>query len=319
MNAYEKWLGRDVNYRVVWADSNSWANIVSGFKNLTDPNKGYRKGNTQTLIVTFGLVSKESSKGSTTAAKLTNAANGGNDASWEQIGQIMKDRGLDGTYPDGRPKVVLRVGWEHNGDWYPWASKGNEATWVKAWRRAHDIVERYAPNMVWSWGTTATGGTVASVEAAYPGDDYVDVLEMDVYDQWAAYANKGGGDANPALREQTWQAIKSGTKGVTLDWLEGFATKHKKLIGITEWGLVRLVDGQYGQIGGGDNPDFVQHMYDWMGEQARAGRLGWANYFEVDNDTGPHALWDQTAGPNSTSGSTYPKGARRFLDLFGGF
>ena len=159
MNAYEHWLGRDVNYRVVWADSTSWANIVSGFNSLTDPNKGYRKGNTQTLIVTFGLVSKESSKGSTTAAKLTNAANGGNDSSWEQIGQIMKDRDLDGTYPDGRPKVVLRVGWEHNGDWYPWASKGNEDHWVKAWRRAHDIVERYSPNMVWSWGTSATGGT----------------------------------------------------------------------------------------------------------------------------------------------------------------
>jgi len=314
----ERWLGRTVNFRLVWAGWQNWQPTMAAFKKLTHPRTGHVANNDRTLIIAMGLTMKQGSQGATQArAKLQAAANGANDAFWREIGKVLHERGLDGRFPDGRPKVILRVGWESNGDWYPWSSQGNEELFAKAFRRAHDRVSERAPNMTWIYGLSVNKSNEASVRKAYPGDAYVDIIEMDVYDSWAAYPQSGGGDRNPGARQRSWEMKLNGNVG--LNFLARFAQERGKLLAIGETGLWRQnVGGRAGEVGGGDNPQWIDNIHNWANTQARAGRLGWLNYFEANTNSTKHALRGNSSNRGATAGSQFPKAAARFLQVFGG-
>ena len=318
IDVHEDWMGRDVKYRLLWAGWSTWDATKANFNSITDPQKGHLKGNDRTLVIAMGLTMKEGSSGGSQArAKLQAAANGANDAYWQWLGKTIHDRGLDVPYPDGRPKIILRVGWEHNGTWFPWSSKGNEELYAQAWRRAHDMVSRNAPDAVWAWGLSVNNSNETAVRASYPGDAYVDIIEMDVYDSWGFYPQLGG-DADPARRAKTWQKKQTGAVG--LDFLVRFAVERNKLFSIGETGLWREYHGtQYGHVGGGDNPDWFVNLGRWLDEQAATGRLTYVNYFEVDTLNGKqlHELRGPNAPRGSTAGSHFPKGAASFLRVFG--
>jgi hypothetical protein len=89
-------------------------------------------------------------------------------------------------------EVVLRFGFEMNGDWFPWGQKPE--AFKAAWRRVRAIFDKaqatnvrwmFSPNILYGDQTPATG-----IEAYYPGDDMVDLLGIDGYnfgdhhDQW---------------------------------------------------------------------------------------------------------------------------------------
>src|SRR5690606_613113 len=62
-----------------------------------------------------------------------------------------------------------------------------------AYRRVHDLVNKeVGTDLVWAYGINSggSGGPVANAITAYPGDEYVDIIETDVYDNSAAYWNK---------------------------------------------------------------------------------------------------------------------------------
>jgi Carbohydrate family 9 binding domain-like/Glycosyl hydrolase family 26 len=88
----------------------------------------------------------------------------------------------------GKP-LFVRWGHEFNGDWYPWGIAKNgqaPASYVKAYRRVHDLVVRAgAKNVVWVWCPNAGSVPAESWNepmAAYPGDEYVDWVAIDGYD-----------------------------------------------------------------------------------------------------------------------------------------
>jgi cellulose synthase (UDP-forming) len=82
----------------------------------------------------------------------------------------------------GRP-VLLRLAQEMNGNWYPWseATNGNRpGQFVRAWRHVHDIfTSEHVTNVKWVWSPAA--GTLAIRRSQYPGDAYVDVLGLSVF------------------------------------------------------------------------------------------------------------------------------------------
>ncbi|MEU7901260.1 glycosyl hydrolase [Actinoplanes sp. NPDC049118] len=87
----------------------------------------------------------------------------------------------------GRP-LLLRWGWEMNGDWYPWGAARNDkdpGAYVECWRRIHDIfAEEKAKNVSWVWSPNWNSAPVAgwnSFEALYPGDRYVDWVGVSGY------------------------------------------------------------------------------------------------------------------------------------------
>ncbi len=87
----------------------------------------------------------------------------------------------------GRP-VLLRWGWEMNGDWYKWSAARNNKdskAYVAAWQRLHRIfAEQKATNVSWVWSPNWNSAPIAdwnTFAALYPGDSYVDWVGVSGY------------------------------------------------------------------------------------------------------------------------------------------
>ena len=84
--------------------------------------------------------------------------------------------------------VLLRWGWEMNGDWYEWGAARNDRdsdAYVAAWRRLHRIfAAEKATNVSWVWSPNWNSTPAApwnTFAALYPGDTYVDWVGVSGY------------------------------------------------------------------------------------------------------------------------------------------
>jgi hypothetical protein len=87
----------------------------------------------------------------------------------------------------GQP-FFLRFDHEMNGNWqFPWAEQlnGNKpGDFVKAWRHVHDVFASVgATNATWVWCPNVSGSTTRPMSQLYPGDQYVDWICLDGYNQ----------------------------------------------------------------------------------------------------------------------------------------
>jgi hypothetical protein len=99
----------------------------------------------------------------------------------------------------------------------------------------------------------------------YPGDSYVDLVGADVYD--ATYSS-----FSPQDHVASWNYQLTRNDG--LNWLASFAAQHGKRISLPEWGVQWLCDGH----GGGDDPYFIQKMYQWIDSHD----VAYETYFNYD-------------------------------------
>jgi hypothetical protein len=104
---------------------------------------------------------------------------GGSDAAIRSVARKLK--GMN------RP-ILLRWGWEMNGDWFEWsgaANGQNPADYVRVWRRLHRIfTDQGAGNVSWIWSPNWNSSPDVSwnqVQRYYPGDDYVDWVGISGY------------------------------------------------------------------------------------------------------------------------------------------
>ncbi len=90
--------------------------------------------------------------------------------------------------------VVIRLDWEENGFWYPWATGGTAPAsahrdYVAMWRHVHDVfAANGVRNVKWffSPNTTGKGSSIVDFTPDYPGDAYVDYVGFDLYN-WGTY------------------------------------------------------------------------------------------------------------------------------------
>ncbi len=85
--------------------------------------------------------------------------------------------------------IFLRFLGEMNGDWVPW--HGEPKLYIEKFRMVHDVMEEYAPNVAMVWAPNdlpieSPDGT--RLEDYYPGDDYVDWVGVNFYND---YYNSG--------------------------------------------------------------------------------------------------------------------------------
>jgi mannan endo-1,4-beta-mannosidase len=98
------------------------------------------------------------------------------------------------------------------GSWFWWGSKGVDAT-KKLWIYLHDkLTNEYGlNNLIWVWtAQTSDAGANASVDkikAAYPGNDYVDIVGTDIY---------ADDDASQVAIYRLLQQMTGGKKLITL-------------------------------------------------------------------------------------------------------
>jgi hypothetical protein len=182
------------------------------------------------------------------------------------------------------PEAIVRIGWEFNGDWYPWAAKGHSDDYVSAFRRVAAIFKAASPGFRINW-CPAEGYQQFPAEQAYPGDDVVDQIGLDVYD-----ADWTGTNQDPVAR---WKKLVNEDHG--LSWHMRFAGKHHKPMAYPEWAT--------GGHRTGDNPYFIEQMKNWMDA----------------HDVALQAYWDSdSAYTGRLSAGKKPNAAAMYVRVFGG-
>ena len=81
-----------------------------------------------------------------------------------------------------------------NGGWFPWAAKnGHTTTVIDYWRQIVTTMRSVAgANFQFEWNPTRGDQGVGNLANYYPGDTYVDIVGLDVYDlEWATYPGRG--------------------------------------------------------------------------------------------------------------------------------
>ena len=163
--------------------------------------------------------------------------------------------------------AVIRIGWEFNGSWMPWAAGADPASYVKAYRHVVALMRsvpgaHFTFDWCTSWGPAAT-----APDSVYPGDDVVDIIGMDIYNRYYS-----GADADPQHRWNTFLTAPYG-----LNWLVSFAHAHGKALSIPEWGTGEWLVGD-GGIGGGDDPLFVGNMCQFI----KANGATYSDYWDIN-------------------------------------
>ncbi|MBT2406385.1 MULTISPECIES: glycosyl hydrolase [unclassified Streptomyces] len=192
-----------------------------------------------------------------------------------QVAQLIR-AGAEGAYDRhftrlaerlvelGVPDTVIVLGWEMNGVTYTHRCAPDPENWKAYWRRIVNAMRAvpgqefkfdFAPNR----GSDAIGWT-----RCYPGDDVVDVVGMDSYDQ----------APGRTFDDQV-------TQPYGLQDHVDFAKAHGKEISYPEWGLFRR----------GDNPEYVRRMLKWI-EQHKP-------LYHTLTDYCPHGVWQCKANPES--------------------
>jgi hypothetical protein len=156
----------------------------------------------------------------------------------------------------GARDTVIVLGWEMNGEVYAGRCAPDPSSWKAYWRRIVGTMRAvrgarfrfdFAPNR----GPDAIPWT-----DCYPGDDVVDIIGSDSYDQPEGKSFQDFVHEPYGLREQA-----------------EFATAHGKPLSFPEWGLFR----------NSDNPAYVRGMHDWI--------MSHDVLYQTITDYCPHGVW----------------------------
>ena len=198
---------------------------------------------------------------------------------------------LDGKYArvaellvqDGFPDARIRLGWEMNGGWYPWAAHGHEAAFIAAYRHVVSVMQAYpGARFTFVWNPSI-GTQQGNADTMYPGDDVVGEVGVDLYcNTWEHGSVANGVAVEPASSA----AINAGVWGG--QHAAAFAKAHGKPYSSPEWGTGTRPD----KHGCGDDPTWIVTVSHWLSGAAWGG------------------IWDYNASDYqaSLSGSTVHQG-----------
>lgn len=211
--------------------------------------------------------------------------------------------GTVGTADDRR--LYLRPMHEPNGDWYPWAPEGGACTpetYVRAWRRAHDVVTDAGvtdDHVLWIWAVNHVDVGAVSAEELFPGEDVVDLVGVDGFN-WGA--------------SRPWSEWRSPSE-VFAEMVDRMRDHTGLPVCVPEFGCSSVT------VEGGDSARksrWLREAFAYFDEAD----LALAAYFDVEKET-DWQVFGGSAGENTvkiggTRYQTYPgfrSGYREFLGL----
>lgn len=220
----------------------------------------------------------------------------------------------------GLGETIVRVGWEFNGGWYIWRvqNAGKAQAFAGYFRQIVQTMRAVpgAEKLTFVWNPAMEPHWSYPPEKAWPGDDVVDYIGLDVYDQcWApnTYPIPQDATEEEALTRQkrVWNTITNNEKTYGLPYWVKFAATHNKPLAIPEWGVCNRKD----KHGGGDNSFFIEEMFRFIYNPAN--NVAFECYFDVSAGDGDHRLFPE---PKGTTGevaeSKFPKSAAKYKELF---
>ncbi|MDQ0760920.1 glycoside hydrolase family 26 protein [Streptomyces canus] len=163
------------------------------------------------------------------------------------------------------PDTILVLGWEMNGTTYTHRCGPDPKAWKKYWNRIVTAM-RSVPGQRFRFDFTPSRGRDAIPwTQCFPGDDTVDIIGMDAYDQ----------PRGVSFDEQV-------NEPYGLQAHVDFAKSHNKPISYPEWGLFR----------NGDNDEYMRRMLAWIDAHKPL--------YNTLTDYCPHGVWQCPANPGSS-------------------
>ena len=265
--SFATWRGQALDVAVDWPARSTWDDVVN-------PSWLYDRWKNTPYTKVFGVAPVPEDDDSATMA---GCASGAYDSKWKQFGTNIAAAGLAST-------TIIRLGWEFNGDWYKWAAT-DPTTFVNCWRHVVTAAESTAPALRWDWTVNrGTSQALSDPRAAYPGDQYVDVVGVDSYDMWPG-----------VLTEADWQKHYSGAWG--LKFWSDFAQQHGKPVSVPEWGVIPGTSNAGGN--GGDNPFYVQKMVEWF--RSLGSHLAYEAYYDDPGSYCASSIFSPVQNPKASA------------------
>jgi chitodextrinase len=254
---------RSNTFQTVYTNRGSgWSDFISSFgssgqiSNFHDPNL--------TMLIQTSPFPENVNVGANYSALI----NGDYDSYWQQIGTKLKNR-ADAGLP-----VIVSIAWEMNGTFNYWGcgtgpgKYSSPSQYIAGYQKVVDDLRVTYPGVQTAWIINAHGTPSACVSngdawALYPGDDYVTYVGTDNYDMYP-----------PSLTKTDFDNTANANGG--LYWLADHARQEGKKIIVGEWGVV----SGSGSNGGGDNPGFVDWMFQTFQSWYNEGILESEYYFD---------------------------------------
>jgi hypothetical protein len=266
LSAHEAWLGHPVTHVGAYAAKTTWDNFDRS-------SWGHYAGSGKQLVIGIPMLMLNQ------PGSLAQGAAGAYDTHFRLLaGRLVAN---------GQPNAILRLGWEFNGDWYPWRADRDPKAFASYWRRIVNVMRAVpgARGLRFDWNP-GHGPRYVPVEA-YPSDAYVDFIGFDVYDR--TYSTRY---ADPVAR---WNDYL--TRPYGLNWLADFARAHGKPMSFPEWAVThKHVSGVTH-----DNPVFIRGMAEFI----RTHNVGYQVYFNVLAHDGDFRL------------TSFPRSATAYRGSFG--
>jgi hypothetical protein len=286
---FQDWLGQPVTIAATWADTSD--EVQRNLYSLTAEYKDWKGG----IDIAVGGTVLDS--GENYAA----AASGAYDERWRAAAAVLARTRKDALGP-----TFVRPWHESNGTWYQsWTvTRENSADYKKAFARYARILHEALPQVYITWSPNWGDHTGLPIDMWYPGDDVVDVVAPDYYDDgnssattnvraWNQEADDLDGNGNP-FGVEAWRR---------------FALTHGKPLAFPEWGLNPAGDGS-------DHPEWIKAVNAWMNQHANtaswqlgeaipkaaAGTVLYSTYFNVlHGDNAGFTIHGAGANPESSA------------------
>ncbi|MEV6379254.1 glycosyl hydrolase [Streptomyces sp. NPDC051773] len=255
------WLGgSDLRVAHTYLPGDRWSNI-EGLPGFLDSWAEWRRDEDDRMFVLNVPMMERNEEGVSdweVRALLRRAAAGQFDHHYRRLAERLVELKI--------PDTVIVLGWEMNGITYTHRCGPDPESWKKYWNRIVTTM-RAVPGQKFKFDWTPNRGRDAVPwTQCYPGDDTVDIIGMDSYDQ----------PRGITFDEQVKEPYG-------LQAHVDFAKAHKKPISYAEWGLFR----------NGDNPEYMRRMLAWMDEHKPL--------YNTLTDYCPHGVWQCAANPKAAA------------------
>jgi hypothetical protein len=258
IDGFTSWLGREATVGHTYLPGSSWRDL-EGPDWIIDPWTAWsaaKPGRTLVINVPVLAPSEPAVDDQETVRLLQLGVDGQFDRHFQALAQRLVQRQA--------AQAILVLGWEMNGTTYSGRCAPDPAAWKAYWRRIVAVM-RNVPGQAFRFDFAPVRG-VQDIPwtQCYPGDDVVDIVGMDTYDQ------PQGGAFSEFVSEPYGLSDHS-----------SFAEQHGKPMSYPEWGL----------FDNGDNPAYIKGMHGWISAHDVA--------YQTITDYCPHGVWVCPANPDA--------------------
>lgn len=258
--AMESWLGgRNLRVGHTYLPGDVWSNIEGGPAFLTDWAEWRKARNDRLFVLNVPMLERneEQVPDDLVRHELRRGAQGDHDSHFRTLAERLVGLGV--------PDTVIVLGWEMNGATYTHRCGPDPQAWKEYWNRIVTTM-RAVPGQKFRFDFAPNRGRDAIPwTECYPGDDSVDIIGMDSYDQ----------PPGRTFDEQVNEPLG-------LQEHVDFAAAHGKVISYPEWGLFR----------NGDNPEYMRRMLQWIDT--------YKPLYNTVTDYCPHGVWQCEKNPESS-------------------